>query len=37
MSLEKVGIQGTHGFLNSEMLESSERDRQITTKFRKKL
>jgi len=37
MSFEKLGIQGTHGFLNGEMLESFERDRQITTKSRKKL
>jgi len=34
---EEVSIQRTHGFVDGELLESSERDRQITTKFRKKL
>jgi hypothetical protein len=34
---EEASIQGTHSFLDGELFESSERDRQITTEFRKKL
>jgi hypothetical protein len=34
---EEVSIQGTDSFLDGELLESSERDRQITMKPRKKL